>query len=130
MRCKRSVPDNDMQLQEQAFRYLGAAKTAKVFQSDTAKPLVNALEQVANAFKVGCEEARFLDRMKVAAKNLIKKELKLILKKVIHFMEAMAGEEDFLELQQFGVEMVKPRVRKKKSSKADQQDATVSTVQT
>lgn len=61
---------------------------------------------------------RFRDILKVAARNEMKKELMAALKRVIHYVEAMATDDDLRELQKDGFLLAKPRSRKKRS-KAD-----------
>lgn len=119
MRVQRSIPTRDSELLEMASTYHDAVKDSKLFDNPAARALAEALGDARNRFKVGCDEARFRDTLKVAARNQIKKELVVALKRVIHYVEAMASDDDLKELQKSGLILTKPKIKKKKS-KSDQ----------
>lgn len=119
MRVQRSIPSRDSELLEISSTYYDAVKEYKLFENPAAKALVDALGDARNRFKVACDEARFRDLLKVAARNQLKKDLAAALKRVIHYIEAMASDDDLKELQRAGVRLAKSSSRKRKS-KADQ----------
>ena len=115
MRVQRSIPTRDAELLEMSTTYHDAVKVSKLFDNPAAKTLAEALGENRNRFKVACDEARFRDILKVAARNQIKIELIAILKKVIHYIEAMASDDDLMELQKAGLRLAKPKTKRKKS---------------
>jgi hypothetical protein len=118
MRVQRSIPTRDPELLDMSSTYYDAVKGSKLFDNTAAQVLVEALGDARTRFKVAFDEARFRDILKVAARNEIKKELVAALKRVIHYMEAMASDEDLKELQKVGVMLTKPK--RKRKAKADQ----------
>jgi hypothetical protein len=118
MRVQRKIPTKDPELLDMSSTYCEAVKGSKIFDNTAAQVLVEALADARTRFKVACDEARFRDILKVAARNEIKKELVAALKRVIHYMEAMATDDDLKELQKAGVMLTKSK--KKKKAKADQ----------
>jgi hypothetical protein len=121
MRLQRRIPTRAPELLDMSSTYYDAAMASKLFDNPAARALVEALGIARSSFKVGCDEARFRDLLKVAARNQLKQALIAALKRVIHYMEAMASDEDLLELQKSGVMLAKPKARKKKS-KQDQSE--------
>jgi hypothetical protein len=119
MRVQRSVPNRDSELLELSTTYHDAVKDSKLFDNTAAKALAEALSDARNRFKVACDEARFRDILKVAARKEIKKELIAAIKRVIHYVEAMASDDDLKELQKEGFLLAKTKTKKKKS-KTDQ----------
>ncbi|HJV64715.1 MAG TPA: hypothetical protein VJ550_03175 [Geomonas sp.] len=116
MRCQRQMPVKDSDLQAKGERYHIAITKSKVFANPEATALANKLGEVVGRHKVACDDARFFDRMKVAAKVVIAEQLKATLKRVIHYIEAMASDEELKELQQDGIDLVKPKAKKRKST--------------
>jgi hypothetical protein len=85
------MPISDSQLQEKGARYLVAIKRSRLFASAEAAALANELDETLGLHKGACTDARFFDRMKVATKNEIAEKLKAIMRRVIHYIEAMAN---------------------------------------
>lgn len=115
MRVQATLPVKDAELLAMATTYCEGARKSKLFENPAAQALIATLDDATNRFKCGCEEARFHDTLKVAARNQIRKELIAALKRVIHYMEAMATDDDLLDLQKSGVKLAKEKGRKKKS---------------
>jgi hypothetical protein len=119
MKLERRIPTKLVELLDMSSTYFEAVKGSPLFDPPAARALVESLGGARDCLKVGCEEARFHDQLKVAARNGMEKDLVTALKRVIHYIEAMASDDDLKELQKKGIRLAKPKTRKRKS-KADQ----------
>ncbi|WP_324082121.1 hypothetical protein [Geomonas sp.] len=72
------------------------------------------LTNQVNLYKQLCEEAKY-NSLKLAQRDKVQEELRILLKKLLHFLEAVAEESDIAIIQESGIELIKPH--KKKASR-------------
>jgi hypothetical protein len=114
MRFKRSLPKNDAELLTLTFRYCDVLKDHKLFEGREGKePSIARLSETGHRFQSAIDAARNMDRVMVAIRKEIRKELCTLLQRIIHFLEAVADDHNLIELQQLGIEACKPRARKR-----------------
>lgn len=106
MRLKRSMPKKPLELLELGQRYLNALSTLALFQIRSGKvPSLEQLKEILTRFQSLMDLARNGDRVQCALRNKAHTELETVLKRIIHFLEAVAEDDDLLALQQAGIEL-------------------------
>jgi hypothetical protein len=113
MRLKRSVPKKPAEALALGQRYLNALSTLALFQGRSGKvPSLDVLREVLTRLQLLIDAALNGDRVQMALRNRAQKELEAILKRIIHYLEAVADDDDLLALQQAGIEVCRSAWRK------------------
>ncbi|MCM0082500.1 hypothetical protein L4X63_12950 [Geomonas sp. Red32] len=113
MRLKRSLPKRPGELLGLGQRYLKALGSLALFQTRSGKvPSVEQLSALLILFQSLIDSAMNGDRVQKALRDKAQKELEAMLKRIIHYLEAVADDDDLLVLQQAGVELCRSTWRK------------------
>jgi hypothetical protein len=72
---------------------------------------------LTHLFQQLCEEAKY-NRLKLAQRDKVQKELTQLIRKFFHFLEAVADEDDIVVIQESGIDLSKPRY--KRTSRSNQ----------
>ncbi|HJV65618.1 MAG TPA: hypothetical protein VJ550_07795 [Geomonas sp.] len=79
------------------------------------------ITNLVNLFKLLCEEAKY-NSLKLAQRNKVQEELRILMQKLLHFLEAVADDNDIALIQESGIELMK--AHKKKGSRPQPAAAT------
>jgi len=108
MKLKRSLPKKPPDLLELGQRYFTALGGLALFLGRSGKvPTLEQLRDVLTRFQALMDAARNGDRVQRALRDKAQKELEATLKRIIHYLEAVADDDDLLVLQQAGIELCK-----------------------